>query len=135
MSSLPPPVPTPLNYAPPPPRNDLRVIAVRQKAIMYCILGYVVLIIGQFALPAEVRIIATLLAACVSITAAVFVFMLALAVYNTATGIALGILTLIPLVGLLVLRIINSKATNILREHGIRVGLMGADSSQIPGPG
>jgi hypothetical protein len=135
MSSLPPPVPTPLNYAPPPPRNDLRVIAVRQKAIMYCILGYIVLIIGQFALPAEVRIFATLLAGCVSITAAVFVFMLALAVYNTGTGIVLGILTLIPLVGLIVLLVINSKATNILRAHGIRVGLMGADSSQIPGPG
>ncbi|MDB5329137.1 MAG: hypothetical protein JWP03_288 [Phycisphaerales bacterium] len=135
MSSLPPLMPTPLNYAAPPPRNDLRNIAVRQKAIMYCILGYVALIVGQFALPPELRIIVALLAMGVSITAAVFVFMLAISVYNTGIGIVLGILTLIPFLGLLVLLVINSKATGILREHGIRVGLMGANSSQIPGPG
>ncbi|HWE96988.1 MAG TPA: hypothetical protein VG269_23705 [Tepidisphaeraceae bacterium] len=135
MSALPPLIPSPLNYAGPPPRNDLRNIAVRQKAIMYCILAYIALIIGQFALPPELRIIVVLLAAGASLTAAVFVFMLAIAVYNTGIGIVLGILTLIPLVGLIVLLVINSKATNILREHGIRVGLMGANSSQIPGPG
>ena len=135
MSSLPPPVPTPLNYAPPPPRNDLRLIAVRQKVIMYCLLAYIALIIGQFALPVEVRIMAGLLGLCVMITAAVFVFMLSLAVYSTGIGIVLGILTLIPFIGLIPLLVVNGKATNILRAHGIHVGLMGADSSQIPGPG
>jgi len=36
----------PLNYAPP-ARNDLRQIAVRQKAIMYCILGYILFALAQ----------------------------------------------------------------------------------------
>ena len=70
-----------------------------------------------------------------AITGAVFVFMLALAVYNNATGIVLGLLTLIPLIGLIVLLIVNGKATAILRAHGIRVGLMGAKTSQIPQAG
>ena len=70
-----------------------------------------------------------------SVTGAVFVFMLSLALYNTATGVILGILTLIPLVGLIVLLIINGKATKVLRDHGIQVGLMGAKTNQIPAPG
>jgi hypothetical protein len=135
MSSLPPLLPTPLNYAAPPQRNDLRVIAVRQKAVIYSVLGYVVLIIGLISLSDELGAVAGFLAIGVMLIAAVFVFMLSMTVYNPVMGIVLGILTLIPLVGLVVLAIINSKATNILRENGIHVGLMGADSRQIPGPG
>ena len=137
MSQYPPPVPPelpprPLNYAPPPVAGvDLRAIATRQKAIMYCILGYLALVVLQFAFPPDYRLIVGLAAAAVSITAAVFVFMLALSLYNTGTGVVLGILTLIPIVGLIVLLIINGKATTILRQHNIRVGLMGADASQI----
>jgi hypothetical protein len=43
----------------------------------------------------------------------------------------LGILTLIPLVGLIVLLIVNGKATNLLREDGIHVGLLGARMSDL----
>jgi hypothetical protein len=131
MSQIPPPV---LNYAPPPPRNDLRVIATRQRAIMFCILGYIIAIIGQFALPPEMRFIVGIIAIGLSITASVFVFMLAIALYSTGTGIVLGILTLVPLIGLFVLLTVNGKATNLLRQHGIKVGLMGADPRQVPGP-
>ena len=128
--------PATLGYATPlPARTDLRAIAVRQRAIMFCILAYLILVAAQFAMPQELRIIPSLLAICVSIAAAVFVFMLALSVYNTAVGIVLGILTLVPLIGLIVLLIINAKATKILRQHGIRVGLMGANPRQIPAPG
>ena len=56
--------------------------------------------------------------------------MLALAIYGTALGIILGILTLIPLVGLIILLIVNGKATNLLREDGIHVGLLGARNAR-----
>lgn len=132
MSQMPPPVP-PLQYATPEPaRNDLREIAIRQKAIMYCILGEFVLLFAQFLVPAPFRPIMLLLFFGASITASVFVFMLAIAVYNTGVGIVLGILTLVPLVGFIVLLVVNGTATRILRSHGIKVGLMGANSSQIP---
>jgi hypothetical protein len=98
----------------------LRAIAVRQKV--------------PVPMP-EVMLLVTLGVFATLVTAAVFVFMLALSLYNTATGVALGVLTLVPLVGLIVLLIINGKATNVLRDHGIRVGLMGARLSQIPSPG
>jgi hypothetical protein len=68
----------------------------------------------------------------VIVTAAVFVFMLAMAVYSTGPGVVLGILTLIPLIGLIPLLIVNGKATNILRAHKIKVGLMGANPNDVP---
>ena len=133
MSSVPPPVPpSPLNYATPTARNDLREIAVRQRAIMLCILAYIALVVLQFAIPPEMRIFLGIAVLAVGITAAVFVFMLALALYNTASGILLGILTLVPLLGLFILLVINQKATTILKSHGIKVGLLGANMSQVP---
>ncbi|MDB5300909.1 MAG: hypothetical protein JWO87_2572, partial [Phycisphaerales bacterium] len=122
------------NYAPP-FRNDLRTIALRQKAVMYCILGYFPLAVAIFALPPESLRVVGLLAIGVTLTMAAFVFMLAIAVYSTAIGIVLGILTLVPFLGFIPLLVINGRATNILVAHGITVGLGGADSRQIPGPG
>ena len=129
MSASPPP--SPLNYARP-QRNDLRDIARRQRAIMLCILAEIVLIICYVVLPDPLKLFARIAIFAAQITAMVFVFMLAIAIYNTGVGIVLGILTLIPLIGLIVLLIVNGKATNILRQHGIKVGLMGADMSQVP---
>ncbi|MDB5297180.1 MAG: hypothetical protein JWO31_3163 [Phycisphaerales bacterium] len=134
MSQIPPP---PLGYATPSaaPRADLRTIAQRQRALMFCILGYLALVVARFVLPPSLSILLALAAFAVSITAAVFVFMLALSLYSTGVGVLLGILTLIPLVGLIVLLVINSKATGLLRQHGLKVGLLGADPAQIPSPG
>ena len=86
----------------------------------------------QFALPAELRLIAGIIALAATVTGAIFVFMLSIALYNTGVGILLGILSLVPLLGLLVLLMVNGKATTLLRQHGIPVGLMGADTSKIP---
>ena len=133
--SQPPQVPPgTLNYAQPPGRSDIREIAVRQKAIMYCILAYVACIVLQFVFPPSPRLIPALAGLGASITGAVFVFMLAMALYSQGIGILLGILTLIPCVGLIVLLIINAKATNVLREHGFKVGLLGVPKDQIPSP-
>jgi hypothetical protein len=102
--------------------------------MLLCLLGQITLFVLQFVLPG-MRPLLGLAYLAVGITAAVFVFMLCLTVYNTTMGIILGILTLIPLIGLLVLLIVNGKATKLLQEHGIKVGLLGANASQIPAPG
>jgi hypothetical protein len=128
------PLPPTLNYAAPPGRTDLRTIATRQKAIMFCILAQLALL-ARFALPPGLQIIFSLVSFAVAITGAVFIFMLSMAVYNTGAGIVLGILAIVPLLGLLILLIVNGKATKILRENGIRVGLLGAKTNEIPAPG
>ncbi|HEV2293713.1 MAG TPA: hypothetical protein VGR35_07645 [Tepidisphaeraceae bacterium] len=140
MTQLPPHVPleaggagqpAALDYAPA-PRDDLRRIAARQKGIIFCILAYLLLVVAQLFVPRELRPILAIAALGVSITAMVFVFMLSLSLYSTAVGILLGILTLVPLVGLIVLLVVNGKATNLLKRHGVKVGLLGARMSDIP---
>jgi hypothetical protein len=123
--SLPPQQPSPiLEYGT--NRRDLREIALRQKVILLCILVYILAIFGQYAIPKEFRIFLALPVLGVLIVADVFVFLLATKIYGTALGIVLGILTLIPCVGLITLLIVNSKATALLRAGGLKVGLLGA---------
>jgi hypothetical protein len=116
-------------------RADLRNTAVYQKGILVCILVYLVVYLVfaavQYALPPKLRVILALVAIPISVTATVFVFLLATKVYSQGLGILFGILTLIPCVGLIVLLIINAKATAVLKDHGIRVGLLGANMSDI----
>ena len=52
--------------------------------------------------------------------------MLATPLHGAAAGVLLGVLTILPLVGLIVLIVVDSKATNVLKINGIPVGLFGA---------
>ncbi len=112
-------------------REDLRSVAKFQRGIMICILAYVVAFACQFAVPEGLRMVLLAAMFIVSITATVFVFLLAMKVYSTGLGVLLGILTLVPCIGLVVLLIVNAKATKILKQNGVKVGIMGADPSTI----
>ena len=112
-------------------REDLKRVAKYQKGILVCILIYLVAVIGQFAIPAEARAIIGLGVLVIGLVGTVFVFLLAIKVYNTGVGVLLGILTLVPCIGLIVLLVVNGKATAVLKQNGIKVGLLGANLSQI----
>jgi hypothetical protein len=112
-------------------REDLRSVAKSQKGILVCILIYIIAVVVRFFLPEDLALILALGVLVVGIVAMVFVFQLAIKVYGTGAGILLGILTLIPIIGLLVLLIINGKATRILKANGIKVGLLGANVEEI----
>jgi len=112
-------------------REDLRSVAKFQKGILVCILIYLITMIGQFALPPEIRPMLGIGTLIVGVVGAVFVFLLATKVYGTGLGILLGILSLVPCIGLIVLLRVNGKATGVLKQNGIKVGLMGANLSAI----
>jgi hypothetical protein len=112
-------------------REDLKKVAQYQKAILTCILLYLLAVFGQFLLPPQFRPLLGLGVIIVGLVSTIFVFMLALKIYSTATGVILGILALVPCLGLIILLVINSKATKILTENGIKVGLLGANVSRI----
>ena len=114
-------------------REDIRNVAKYQKGILVCILIHLIAFICQFAMPAELRFIIVLVVvvAVVGLVSTVFTFLLAIRVYSTGVGVLLGILTFIPLIGFIVLLIVNGKATRILKQNGIKVGLLGANLSQI----
>jgi glucose-6-phosphate-specific signal transduction histidine kinase len=112
-------------------QSDVRNVALCQKGILTCILVYIILVAIQFVLPENMRIFLLLVAVPVVITATVFVFLLATKVYGTGLGILLGILTLIPCIGFIVLLVVNGKATDMLKKQGIKVGLLGAKMSDL----
>jgi hypothetical protein len=107
-------------------REDVEAVAKYQKGILVCILLYLISVFAQFALPPDLRMLLGLFVLGVGLVGLVFVFLLATKVYHVAVGIVLALLTLVPCLGLIVLLIINAKATSILRENGYHVGLLGA---------
>lgn len=112
-------------------RDDLRAVAKYQKGIIVCILVYLILVIVQFALPPDLRPILGLLLIPLGIIGTVFVFLLSTKVYGTPLGIVFGLLTLVPCVGLIMLLVVNGKATSVLKQNGIQVSLLGANMSQL----
>jgi hypothetical protein len=112
-------------------RQELYNVAIYQKGILWCILAYLIAVFGQFAVPPSVRLLVGIVFTAVAALATVFVFLLALNLYGVAMGIVLGILTLIPCIGLITLLVINQKATGLLNKRGYRVGLLGAKLSQF----
>lgn len=111
--------------------TDLRTIATHQKGILVCILIYIIAVVGQVVLPPELKLFVMIGVGIVGVAATVFVFLLATKLYTGGTGIVLAVLTLVPLLGLVILLMINSKATGVLKENGIAVGLLGAKMSDL----
>ena len=120
------------------PPSDLRDIAFYQRILILCIMALMILYVGAAAMQvmaprdgrpnpmllAQLAISVAVLVAAIAST--VFVFLLATKAYNVGIGILLGILTLLPCIGIIVLLIINSQATSLLQRNGIRVGFLGA---------
>ena len=122
------------NAAAGPPREKLQSIAVKQRRVIVCILCYLVLLVPAVASqtwPSGLRILIGLGMMAVGVASVVFVFMLAIQLYGTAVGVLLGLLTFLPFIGLLVLLIVNAKATRTLRAGGLRVGFLGVNPSQF----
>jgi hypothetical protein len=115
--------------------RDVRAVAVYQKGILVCILISLLSIFGEivvrFTMPEPLVIPIELLGFAVGLAGMVFVFLLSTKVFGIVLGILLGILTVVPCLGLLVLLIINGKATSVLRQNGHRVGLLGARLSEF----
>ena len=112
-------------------REDLRSVAKYQKGVLICILVQLVSIVAQFLVPPQVQGVLGIGVLVVGLVGAVFVFLLSMKTYGTGLGILLGILALAPCIGLIVLLIVNGKATKVLKQNGIQVGLLGANTSAI----
>ncbi|SEK50202.1 hypothetical protein SAMN05428989_0234 [Pseudoxanthomonas sp. GM95] len=107
-------------------------VAAGQRWVVYAILLYFVAMLAANAITAPVAslLITTLIVfACVGLSWA--------GIYRLSRGlgyplwwrIGLLVLMLIPLVGLLILVMLSSRATKRLRAAGYRVGLLGARAS------
>jgi len=98
-------------------------VASGQKLIIYAILVNF-LTVGLCALIGD---IGGLLGIVVIVMSLVGMFRLASGLgYSTGKKIMFVILLLVPLIGLITLLVLNSRATKVLREGGYKVGLLGA---------
>ncbi len=97
-------------------------VGKKQKAILWLILAtllaFLILVIFPFAI------------LIVSIIGIVFVYQLASALKSSYAWLW-ALLQLIPLVSLICLIILNQKATKVLRDKSVGVGLMGANSKEL----
>jgi hypothetical protein len=90
-----------------------------------------IVVAAQFTLPPGYGILVYVGLGVANVVSAIFVFLLATRLYGNGMGIFLAIMTLIPYLGLIFLLIVNGRATKVLKDHDIPVGLLGADMSKL----
>lgn len=116
--------------------QKLRDIAQHQKVVLFCLLGgllvSLIATVQVFVVPHEPLTAMNLAFIAISAVGMVYTFKLSMSLYDRGTGIGLAVLTVIPLLGYAIYLVVNRKATVTLRAAGIRVGLMGARSEDIP---
>jgi len=132
-------------------KKEMRSIASLQKylliSILIMILSYIAYIVAIFAnMPSQpgqagppnlkgsalaiIGVLALVLMVA-SLGALILSVLLASKLYGTGGAILVFFLQFIPCVGLITLLVVNSKATNLLRDKGYTVGLLGADLSEF----
>lgn len=127
--------------------KDVLAVARYQRYLILCILVYMASVGVQVAVTfgamgainnqqAAPAISGVMLAVSIGVLlawlcGAVCVLLLAMKVYQPVVGVLLCVLALIPCVGLLILLLVNSRATKIIRDNGYSVGLLGANVAEI----
>ena len=112
-------------------KAECKEIAGLQKAIMACIVIYLLTIPIVFFVPESFRIFTAIGYGLIALVATILVFALAVKVNGPGMGIVFGFLTFIPCIGLITLLVINGKATAVLQENGYSVGLFGVPASEF----
>lgn len=105
---------------------SLEKIASAQRGVIACVgINILLIILAKIATNSDIILLAAIALAVVAI---IFIAKLTSALrYSTAVIVLSCIATCIPLISLIVLLVLNGKATAILKEHGVKVGLFGAD--------
>ncbi len=102
---------------------QIEQVASAQKLIIYAILAYFAAAVVRVLLGP----VGLLVAVAAALTGLLGAYRLCTGLgYAMATRVLLMVLMCVPLVSLIVLLVLNGKATRRLRDAGYRVGLLGA---------
>jgi hypothetical protein len=111
---------------------DILSIAKAQRWVMTAILAYLVTVAIRFGGGPKLAPLIFVTGPVALILGLVGVIWLASLVYRSRlVGVLNGLAMFIPLIGLIILVILNGRATRLLRKYGIRVGLVGAYSEDL----
>ncbi|MFO7905649.1 MAG: hypothetical protein ACQESR_08900 [Planctomycetota bacterium] len=117
-----------------PAREPLRRVAKYQRLVIFALLANILANIVSFATLGQdlpIRLTAMVLSLSIAVFAMVSIFLLAKEVINTGVGVLCGILMLVPFISLIVLLVVNQKATSFLQKKGVRVGFLGTNPNTI----
>jgi hypothetical protein len=124
----------------------VRAVGLAQRRIMWVILAAILLAVSFAGGSVMAEAVGNNRAAALAVGIGMLVGRLAIivlmmiGVYQLAAALGASMTTrvlytiamLIPCVGLIILLIVNQQATSLLREHRIKVGLMGAHVADLP---
>ena len=110
--------------------RSLRAIAGYQRAMIACILMMLALFVPMLAAGSGFAAYFAVALLAAQLSAAVFVMLLAAQLFGTLGGVLLGVLSMTPLVGLLVIFLINGRAIRRLKANGVPIGFLGARISE-----
>jgi hypothetical protein len=127
----------PAGMTPGPPgvdREKLRRVARYQQWVIYAILANIGINIASMAVRGQdpllqLGIVAVALVILILVIAAIG--LLANELMGIGMAIVCGVLMILPCISLITLLVVNQKATAYLQQHGIQVGLMGANPNNI----
>ena len=126
-TTTPPPIPNSTN-------NNIQHIAKLQRYVNYAFLAYLCVIIISIGFSSflksdsPVGVLFFIFFMAVAIFGAVSVFRLAKAMSGVGVAIIAMLGMLIPVIGLIILLVINGSATKKLKQAGYKVGLLGAEA-------
>ncbi|WP_445359860.1 hypothetical protein ACJJIL_12630 [Microbulbifer sp. EKSA005] len=115
-------------------RNELEnllVIAKRQKSLLLTFLVYFLVAGYSGTAGPELKLILQLAAIPLMIAVVILTARLSWRLYGRFGAVSMIALSLFPLVNLIILLIVNSKANTVLKKAGFRVGLAGASTKEI----
>jgi len=116
-------------------REYLRRVARRQRWVLYALLAQIaayalVIFLLAAGFPGLAQGI-SYLSLLVALFGMIAVFFLAKEFMHIVVAVICTVLMLLPCISLLTLLIINGRATKLLQQHGVKVGLMGANPDLI----
>jgi hypothetical protein len=122
--------------------SDLKQVAWSQKVLILCLIGYLFLWLGYIAFnlmhlgdvandSTTVFNIVLVLNVVLGVVSGVFICLVEMKLSGVVVGVVVGLLTVVPCVGLLLVLIVNTRATSALQSNRVRVGLLGARMSDL----
>lgn len=117
-----------------PDREKLRRVARYQRYVIFALLSNIILNIVSLAsgrVDPSVRLALLGLIIVVGLLTMFSTFMLGKEVVHVVIAVFCSLLMVIPCISLMVLLVLNQRATTFLQRHGVRVGFLGTDPNTI----
>jgi hypothetical protein len=110
---------------------EVLAIAKRQRGLLVVFVSFYLLAMLSSQIPEDFDLIILGVRVLLWIAMVAMMARLATKLYSLGMTILFCVLTVIPLINLIALIVVNQKASGVLKEAGFKVGLGGADVSEI----